>query len=299
MYESKDLYNWKDLGVIIPPDLDDPTSPLHPNSQMDRPHIIYCEKTGKYVAWLKIMASGESQFFTIMTADRFEGPYEMVHKVHKPLKMDSGDFALHVDEQTKKAYIWFERPHFQMICATLTDDYTQVSDEYSVHFDGTKPPECREAPTYFERNGKKYLLTSGTSWYYPNPTMAHCFTEYHGEYTDLGDPCEGDRKKTSFFSQFTSVIHIPDSDLYIACGDQWCPQLKYKLFPQYYISTIAKAFTNYVPDTSPKEVHPPAGKLGYHPFNTSIARYVWLPIQWKDDKPVIRWYSSWRWEDFL
>ena len=40
-YSSKDLYNWTDLGLIIPPDLDDVTSPLHPRSCMDRPHIIY------------------------------------------------------------------------------------------------------------------------------------------------------------------------------------------------------------------------------------------------------------------
>ena len=29
-YSSKDLYNWKDLGLIIHPDPDDLNSPLHP-----------------------------------------------------------------------------------------------------------------------------------------------------------------------------------------------------------------------------------------------------------------------------
>ena len=55
MYASHDLYNWEDLGVIIPPDLEDETSPLHPTSQMDRPHILYNRDTKKYVCWLKIM----------------------------------------------------------------------------------------------------------------------------------------------------------------------------------------------------------------------------------------------------
>ena len=49
--------------------------------------------------------------------------------------MDTGDFCLHADAKTGKAYIWFERPHFQLICATLTDDYTAVTEEYSVHYD--------------------------------------------------------------------------------------------------------------------------------------------------------------------
>ena len=125
---------------------------------MDRPHIIYCARTGKYVAWLKIMADEVSQFFSVMTADRFEGPYTFIHKVYKPLKMDSGDFCLHVDAKTQKAYIWFERPHFQMICATLTEDYTEVTGEYSVHYDSLIPPLTREAPTYFERKGKNICL---------------------------------------------------------------------------------------------------------------------------------------------
>ncbi len=36
-YSSKDLYNWTDEGLIIPPDQRDETSPFHPSSQVDRP----------------------------------------------------------------------------------------------------------------------------------------------------------------------------------------------------------------------------------------------------------------------
>ena len=75
-YSSKDLYNWKDLGLIIHPDPDDLNSPLHPTYCMDRPHIVYCKKTGKYVAWLKIMAGVTSQFMCVLQADDFMGPYE-------------------------------------------------------------------------------------------------------------------------------------------------------------------------------------------------------------------------------
>ena len=46
-YSSKDLYNWKDEGIIIPPNLEDETSPLHPTSMMDRPHIVYNKMTQK------------------------------------------------------------------------------------------------------------------------------------------------------------------------------------------------------------------------------------------------------------
>ena len=56
-YASADLYNWEDRGYLIPPS-DDLNDPLHPTYCIDRPHILYCEATKKYVCWIKVMAAG-------------------------------------------------------------------------------------------------------------------------------------------------------------------------------------------------------------------------------------------------
>ena len=292
-YESQDLYNWKDKGLLIEPS-EDLEEPLHPTYCIDRPHIIYCEKTQKYVCWIKVMASEIAQFMIVMQADRFEGPYEYVHKFYNPLKMYCGDFCLHVDETTKKGYIWFERPHFQMICATLSDTYTEVTEEYSVHYDNLLPPYTREAPTYFERNGKKYLFTSGTSGYYPNKTDVCIFDDYHGQYKSLGDPFIGDKSNTSFSSQITSVIRIPNTDKYIACADRWMPQWYIPKIGPLIISGMEKHFNGYVPDKEPKEIISVPGQLQTHNENTCKSRFVWLPIEWDGDKPIIRWQKEWR-----
>ncbi|SCP94857.1 family 43 glycosylhydrolase [Anaerobium acetethylicum] len=297
-YVSRDFYNWEDKGLIIPPQPDDLHSPLHPTYCMDRPHIIYCEKTKKYVAWLKIMAGEVSQFMTIMQADSFMGPYEFVHKIYKPLKMDAGDFALHVDKETKKAYIFFERPHFELITATLSDDYTEVNGEFSEHYENLLPPYTREAPTFFEHNGRKYLFTSGTSGYFPNPSQVAVFDEYHVEYTDLGNPHVGDDTNTSFNSQITSVIRIPGKELYVACADRWKPgKMVTKMAPQI-INGMKKHFADYKPNREPLEAQPLPGTLQKHSENTKKSTYVWLPIEWEGDKPVIRWRDEWRMEEF-
>ncbi len=54
------------------------------------------------MAWLKIMAGVTSQFMCVLQADDFMGPYEYVHKVYKPLKMDTGDFTIAVDKTQEK-----------------------------------------------------------------------------------------------------------------------------------------------------------------------------------------------------
>lgn len=297
-YTSKDLYNWEDRGLIIEPAVDDLKSPLHPTYCVDRPHIIYCEKTGKYVAWLKVMASEVSQFMTIMQADDFMGPYEMVHEMYKPFGMDSGDFALHVDPETKTGYFIYERPHFELITATLNDTYTGVV-EYSTHYENLIPPYTREAPSYCERNGKKYLFTSGTTGYYPNPSKVCMFDDFHGEYTDLGDPHVGDTTRTSFGSQITCVLKVPGTELYIALADRWVPGFETGERVDEIHDMLKRSFANYVPDRSFLEAKPMPGELLTHQENTSISTYVWLPIEWVDDKPTIKWYDEWRVEDFI
>ena len=296
-YASKDLYNWEDKGLIIPPHPHDLSSPLHPTYCMDRPHIIYCDKTKKYVAWLKIMAGEVSQFMSVMQSDSFFGPYEFVHKIYKPNQMDTGDFTL-VKDSNGTGYLIHERPHFEMICATLTDDYTSATGEYSAHYENITPPYTREAPTYFEHNGKKYLFTSGTSGYFPNASKVCVFDEMHGEWKDLGDPCIGDKTNTTFNSQITCVIKIPDKNLYVACADRWMPSPLIPKMSKMIISGMEKHFKDYKIDRSPKDAKPLPGVEGKHNENTYKSRYVWLPIEWQGDKPVIRWHKEWRIEDF-
>lgn len=303
-YASKDLYNWEDKGLIIPPQPDDLDSPLHPTYCMDRPHILYCEKTGKYVAWLKIMCGTTSQFMSVMQADHFLGPYQFVHKVYKPLKMDTGDFALAVDEETKKAYFIFDRPHFEIVTATLSDSYTEVTGEYSEHYQNLHPPFSREAPAYFKKGKKHYLFTSGTTGYSPNPSQVCVFDDWHGEYTDLGNPCTGENADTSFYGQITCVLKVQNKDLYIAMADRWKPTVFGKWFSRKYYNLVKKAMSGdrhadlIKPDLSPKEAGKLSGKKSVHLVNTSIARYVWLPIEWENGKPAIRWHDEWKIEDY-
>lgn len=304
-YSSKDLYNWKDCGLIIPPQPADLNSPLHPTYCMDRPHILYCEKTGKYVAWLKIMCGVTSQFMSVLQADHFQGPYEFVHKIYKPLQMDTGDFTLAMDTATGKAYFIFDRPHFEIVTAELSEDYTEVTGVYSEHYQGLIPPFSREAPTCFTRKGKKYLFTSGTSGYYPNPSQVCVFDDWHGEYRDLGDPCVGDHTHTTFYGQITCVLQVPDTDLYIAMADRWLPTSFGKwLTPKYYRLFQKSMSSGRHPeitsaDRSPKTAGRLPRKESLHFENTSISRYIWLPIRWKGEKPILRWHKEWRIEDLL
>ncbi|MFP3712114.1 family 43 glycosylhydrolase [Puerhibacterium sp. TATVAM-FAB25] len=289
-YSSTDLYNWTDEGLIIPPELDDVASPLHPSRGMDRPHIIRNPRTGQFVCWIKVMGAGTTQLSTVLVADSILGPYRTVHADFRPLGMNAGDFDLAVEPTDGKAYYVFERVHSELVVADLTDDYTDVTGYYSTHFPQPHPPFVREAPAYFRRGGLHYLITSGTTGYYPNPSQVAVARSYHGPWSVLGDPHPADESRTSFHCQISSVFQHPaKKDLYIAIGDRWLP---------HFTEDSARALALFEHHFSPAGPGPEAVMEELAPVDTSLADYVWLPIRFDGEMAYIDWHDEWRIEDF-
>ena len=297
-YASKDLYNWEDKDLIIPPQPDDLQSPLHPTYCMDRPHILYNRRTKKYVCWLKIMERNGEQTETVLTADSILGPYTLVRKGLRPLGMSAGDFDL-AAAPDGKGYYFFERVHSETIIADLTEDYIDVTGYYSTHFPHTQPPFVREATAHFYRRGKHYLVTSGTSGYLPNPSEIAVADTWHGPYRVLGNPHPGDESQTSFHSQITSIFKAPGKrDLYIALADRWAPEymhLRYADYGEWYRLRFAEERT---PEEEARMLE--LQKLLPHDggLNTSKARYVWLPFRFEGEMGILDWREQWSLDEF-
>lgn len=299
-YASTDLYNWQDIGLIVPPDTQDRTSPLYPAAGLDRPHILYNAATRKFVCWYKQL-KGAHQTQTVLVADAFTGPYHIVHSGILPLGMGAGDFDLCVNPDDGKAYMYFERVHSEVICADLTDDYTDFTGYYSTHFPQPAPPLVREGICYFRRNHKHYLITSGTTGYFPNPSQVAVAASYHGPFTVLGDLHPTDRSRTSFNSQVSCVFKHPrKKDLYIAAADRWMgpqtsPEFQSGEMSRVAQSAIAKWFATPRQTLTPEEDS--LVKL-LDGLNTSQSRYVWLPLRFESDRPCIDWRPEWSLDEF-
>ena len=289
-YCSTDLYNWKDEGMIVP-ESDDENNPFYPSTIMDRPHIIYNEKTKQYVLWAKSAKNGfKNGKFAICTGDT-------LHTLKYLGVIDSaphyvGDFDLFVDNG--KAYAVFENPHTEMIIRELNEEYTDFADTWSSHIHMECPPLTREAPAFFTRNGRKYIITSGTTGYFPNPTIGYDITSLHGEWKDLGLTCRNDIKKNSFHAQFSSVFKHPTvPDLYIALGDRWLNDLPEDL------PDMEEIFYNRF-SANGKPMFNWSDIKYLSEEDTSRASYVWLPILFDENgNPYIEWRKMWTVEEFI
>jgi len=270
LYSSKDLYNWTDEGIVFAPS-EDKSDPMHPLRIMDRPHIIYNKKNKQFVMWVKFAGTAKEpenwsvQYMGIAVSDDITKPFKMVRTFH-PLGMQTGDFDVYVDPRDGKGYFIADRVHTEVIIADLTEDYLDVTGNYSSHLPEDGPPFAREAPAFCVRKNHYYIISSGTTGYMPNPSRAAAGRMIHGPYEDLREVCLDDIKETSFDCQFCSIFKHPFKDLYIAVGDRW----------------MAKTV----------EIN---GELR---ADTSEAGYIWLPIYFHGDKPYIMWQEEWKLSDF-
>ena len=289
LYSSDDLYNWKDEGFAVV-ESEDKNNPFHPVNIMDRPHILFNEKNKQYVLWAKTAKGdfGEGAF-SVCVGESLKN-MRFLHEI-QPKPYHAGDFDLVVENG--KAYVIFENPHTEMVCGELSEDYTNLTGVYSSHLPEKCPPFVREAPAYFKRGNDMFLLTSGTTGYYPNPSKVAKISSIHGDWTDLGDPCIDDKNRNSFHAQFSSVFKHPFvKDLYIAIGDRWLTDLIVDL------PDMEDAFHRMF---NPKleKLFPDSDLNTFSDSNTSEADYVWLPIRFdKDGNPYIKWLREWRVEDF-
>ena len=303
-YRSTDLYNWDDLGALIAPDEDDPTSPLSPTVYPERPHILFNKNTGKYVWWSKRRGHTKEQYRTVLQADRITGPWEMVHRELRPAGLAAGDFDLVVEPATDRAFMYFENGHKNIVCIALTEDYLNVEGSVSFHLPG-RPPYSREAPACFWRDDKLYLTSSGLSGYFPNPSRVAVADGVGAPLTDLGLLHHNDVSETSFGSQISDIFKVPGKrDCYIALADRWLPELwedprfRSGELSRLVQSAISKAMAG-APDSMTQEelvaVGYAAATTG---VNAAISRYVWLPITFENGFPQINWRDEWSLDDF-
>lgn len=278
-YSSQDLYNWKDEGVILPPVLDDPDSALFPAKRVDRPHILKCPQTGKYVCWVKL--SGAEAAFTVWQADHLLGPYRQVENLYNPGGYKVGDFDLVADEATGKAYLYFDADHKSMVCMELEEDYLHAKGDVAHSYRDLHPPFTREAPCVFEWKGNKYMITSGMTGYVPNRSDWAAAKEWFDVFEPQGDPHLNDDSRSSFNSQISKVFPVHGKPgCFVAMADRWLPEQPMDAALTDLFTRVVAA--NYDPEhysASDAERRKMYQMNRLETANTSIADYVWLPLR--------------------
>ena len=243
-YSSNDLLNWKNEGVVLPkeklPEM------FRDKGVCERPKVIYNPRTQKFVMWMHLDANTYSEAMAgVAIADNPNGPFEF-KGYKRPIGYDYGyrldrvpginprekelgnayrDMNLFVDTDGKAYVIYSSEELATLYCSRLNEEFTDIElpAVQGKTWQRLMPGQFREAPVLFKHEGKYFILSSGTSGWDPNPADLAMAESLFGPYKNLGNPCFGTESETTFRSQSTSIIPLPDKGdgAFIYMGDRW------------------------------------------------------------------------------
>ena len=244
---------------------------------MERPKVLYNEKTGKYVMWFHCdgRTPGSSATYGkaragVAIADsptgpfKFLGAYKLNYSESANHSWDNANLGsvrdMNVFEDTDgSAYVIYSSDgNTNMYIAKLNSSYTNVAkdqkeavlgEDFTLNFEGAS----REAPAMFRYKDKYYLITSACTGWSANAARYAVADDPMGPWTMVANPCTDDGASTTYQTQSTCVFPVDAAaGKFIYMGDRW------------------------------------------NSSNLGDSRYVWLPVKFESgSKIALKSYSDW------
>ncbi|KAK4341111.1 hypothetical protein RND71_039612 [Anisodus tanguticus] len=222
-YSSKDLWTWKNEGIVLAAEEKNETHDLYKSNVLERPKVIHNDKTDKYVMWMHLDDANYTKASVgIAISDFPTGPFRYLYS-KRPHGYDSRDMTLFKDDDGVAYLIYSSEHNKDLHIGPLNKEYIDVMDSMKKILIG----QHREAPALFKHQGTYYMITSGCTSWSPNEALAHASKSIMGPWETIGNPCIGGNKifrLTTFFAQSTFVVPLSGlPGLFIFMADRWNP----------------------------------------------------------------------------
>ena len=299
VYSSKDLYNWKDKGVALAMS-NDTTSMLQKECLLERPKVIYNKKTKKFVMWFhhELKNQGYKAALTgVAVADKVTGPFKYINsfRLHpkvlasnftvaqqqkvaeklaegiKDLKQKDLDGAIMVRDfetgQMSRDMNLFVDDDQQAYHITASEEnqtllISKLSDDYlsmTGEYVRLFSGEAHEAPAIFKKDGKYFMFSSYTTGWKPNPGRLSVSDNMMHGWKALENPCRGTDEENK--------------------------------------TTFRSQSTFVIPVQGKKDAYIFAGDR-WISDDLKFSRYIWLPIEFDNGIPILKWYDNWNLDFF-
>jgi hypothetical protein len=263
-YVSDDLLNWQDTGLVL-----DVFAPgAHPEladaSILDRPKVIYHAATKKFILYFKLYPpksqGGKSgvdfAYVGVATATEPTGPFHYQGRfLGGNSRFGTGDFTIFADTDGSIYHLGVRKPDKVHVAGRMSDDGLRPAGDY-VELAGVTLKT--EAPALFRRGNKIYFLGSDSSGWAPNAARMFVADRVTGPYQNLGNPVRGLNPHNNLGPEKT--FGGQSTFVYPVAGrrDAWIAMFDINV-----------------------------------PQNPITSGYIWLPIEFEGDRPVIRWRDQW------
>ena len=292
-YASEDLLNWRYCGVALSVS-EKRGHDIERGCILERPKVIFNPVTKKFCMWFHLELKGQgydAARYGVAVADRPEGPYEFLYSQ----RSDAGKWPMEFSEKDIAVADTLAARHYK----DWTPAWTKaVSQGLIVKRDLATGQMSRDMTLYVDDDGKAYhIFSSEENLTLHIAELTEDYLHHSGRYTRVAPA--GHNEAPAIFKHDGTYWMITSG-----CTG-WAPN-EARMFSA---PSIWGPWTQHPnPCRGPKAELTFGGQSTYilpvgnryifmadiwRPRRPINARYIWLPIEFEDGKPVIRWRDEW------
>lgn len=222
-YSTADFVAWRREGVALP--VGDPGTAIGPGRIVERPKVLRCPSSGRYVMYLHVDGENDYTYAHIGTAvsDSPTGPFDFLCTLQFR-GFESRDIGVFQDEDGTGYLLSEDRPHGTHIYR-LSEDYMSIVEDVAC-LRGTGYWAGYESPAMVKRDGLYYWFGSQLTGWECNDNMFAVAGDLRGPWSDWRPFAPAGAR--TFDSQCDVVVPIggPDqwhADRFLYIGDRWRP----------------------------------------------------------------------------
>ena len=293
-YASEDLINWRNCGVALSVS-DEKGNDIERGCILERPKVIYNKVTKKFCMWFHLELKGlgySAARYGVAVSDRPEGPYKFLYSQ----RANAGTYPVEFAENEKAVLDTLNPKNYEK---WWTPEWTEaIKEGLFLKRDFSTGQMARDMTLYIDDDGKAYhIFSSEDNLTLHIAELTNDYLHHTGRYTRVA-PC-GQNEAPAIFKKDGTYWMITSG-----CTG-WAPN-EARMFSAPCIWGPWTQHPN--PCIGPKQEITFGGQSTFilpigerfifmadiwRPKHPSDARYIWLPIEFEQGKPVIRWRDGW------
>ncbi len=292
-YSSTDLYNWTDEGIALQVE-DDSESPIQKGCIIERPKVIYNESTKQFVMYfhLELKDRGyEAAQTGVAVSNSITGPFQFI----KSGRVNKGKWPLNMTKEQ------INSPQPKGLNWWTPDWYKAIDQGMFVHRDIEGGHMSRDMTLFVDDDGVAYhIYSSEDNLTLHIAELSDDYLDYTGRYTRVAPAGHNEApailKRNGKYVMITSGCTGWDpNEARLLIADEILGD--WKQHPNPAKGEGAKltfhSQSTYILPINGKEDAFIFMADRWKPSNLQDSRYIWLPIFFEQEMPVIKWFDNW------
>jgi hypothetical protein len=294
-YASQDLYNWDDMSIALPV-VDDPESDITRGCVLERPKVIYNAKTQKFVMWFHLERKGQGYRAArsgVAVSDHVTGPYEFV----RSFRPNAGVWPVNATPELMKVV-----DDILLSQKAFSGNHVDASDQDRIlgrDFAGGQM--ARDMTLFVDEDGSAYhIFASEENSTLHISMLSDDYLEPAGKYMRIFPqrfmeaPAICRRKGRYYFIGSGCTGWAPNAARSAIADSIWGPwtELGNPCVGENSELTFGGQSTYILPVAGKTDAYIAMFDL-WRPENAMDGRYMWLPIEFKEERMVMRYRNAW------